>query len=147
MCRYFAILAIAIGAVAGCASDEDPAASGGITAGKYIGSVTIEGSTPFVKGNSKFTVDAAGNITGTVTIAAGEPNAGDVGTITGTSKAGATLGLLELELSYDSAVMGKYTAKGSEPYSPAIKQLAFSPSARNTANVIVGRFFFLGEPE
>lgn len=143
------MMAIMVGlaAAAGCASDDEPASSGGITAGKYIGSITIEGSTPFVKGNSTFTVDAAGAITGTVTISAGEPNAGDVGTITGTSKAGASLGLLEIELAYESAVMGKYTAKGSEPYSPALRQLAFSPSARNTANQIVGRFFFLGEPE
>lgn len=142
-------MAIVLGLVfaAACGTDDEPGESGGITAGRYIGSVTIEGSTPFVKGNSVFTVDGNGAISGTVTISAGEPNAGDVGTITGTSKAGASLGLLELELSYESAVMGKYTAKGSEAYSPAIKQLAFSPSARNTANQIVGRFFFLGEPE
>lgn len=138
---------LGLAAAAACTSDDDGSDAGGITAGRYIGSVTIEGSAPFVKGTSVFTVDASGVISGTVTIAAGEPNAGDVGTITGTSKAGASPGLLELELAYDSAVMGKYTAKGAEPYSPAIKQLAFSPSARNTANQIVGRFFFLGEPE
>lgn len=57
------------------------------------------------------------------------------------------MSLLELELSYVSAVMGTYTAEGADAYMPAVKQLAFSPSARNTASQIVGRFLFLGEPE
>ncbi len=147
MYRTAGILAIALGlAAAACSSDEDPDQSGGITAGKYIGSITIEGSNPFVTGSSQFTVNGAGDIIGTLTISADEPNAGDVGTITGTSTA-SSLGLLDVELTYESTVMGKYTAKGTESYSPVVKQLAFSPSARNTANQIVGRFFFLGEPE
>ena len=104
-------------------------------AGKYNGSFVIANSSPFVDVKTTFTVDAAGNLTGTTTPTNASQT--DPGTIKGTIIGSSALSL-DFNLQFESPATGKYNLTGKGIYSSSGKNLGSVLTAKNTAGTYIG---------
>ncbi len=104
-------------------------------AGKYNGGFAITDSSPPVNVKTTFTVDAAGNLSGTTTPTNASQT--DPGTITGTIKGSDALSL-DFNLQFESAAMGKYNLTGKGLYVSSGKNLGGVFTAKNTAGTYIG---------
>ena len=104
-------------------------------AGKYNGSFVIANSSPSVEVKTTFTVDAAGNLSGTTTPT--DASQTDPGTIKGTIKGSDALSL-DFNLQFESPAKGKYNLTGKGLYSSSGKNLGGVFTAKNTAGTYIG---------
>ena len=113
-------------------------------AGKYNGSFVIANSSPFVDVKTTFTVDAAGNLSGTTTPTNASQT--DPGTIKGTIQGNIALSL-DFNLQFESPAMGKYNLTGKGIGSSATKNLTGQFTAKNAAGTYVGDAPFVSKKE
>jgi hypothetical protein len=108
-------------------------------AGTYNGEIVIGNTKPFVSVLTTLTIENTGTISGTTTGTDTSDAPGEKGNISGTVVSGNS-GAVTFDLSFSSATLGNYSAKGNGVYSSFTKEIAGSITAKDANNVFIGDF-------
>lgn len=112
-------LALVLSGCGGGSSTPDPDPQPNELAGTYNGSITFESWFA----DMAFTIDNAGNLTGTTTVT--DPSVGEKGTVTGIVKVASSISI-EFDLVLESASIGRNTITGAGIYAETTRQLGSS---------------------
>jgi hypothetical protein len=116
--------------------DLDPDPHPNELAGTYNGEVTVSDAGLFTL--TTFTIDNAGNLTGTTTAKdVGDAPKGEKGTITGTIKPASDPIFLEIDLTLESPTLGRFTLRESDGIYAEKNLAASGLTTRDTSGTFI----------